>query len=716
MRKLFSLLLSTLILFSLAGAQTKLNYPMTRRVDQVDFYHGQTVADPYRWLEQMDSAETRAWVGAQDDLTTGFLKSTRLREFFRQKLAAISKYDIYSAPVKARGRYFFVKADAGNNNAALFVEDKRGAKPRLLFDPGREKSNLRAFWPNRDGRLVALETSRGQSRWRHVKIVGADGCIQSDALTGLHALGGNIAWSKNSEGFFYVRFHEPKEGEEMKAAVNNLGIYYHNLGSPQSEDALIYSRPNQAGWLFNLYVNADGRYLVIEARDGGSSKNSILYLDLSAPKSEAVELLKGDAAYTFLGGAGGRFFFYTDRQAPRGRIVALDPASPEKMTTIVAESKEAIAGGSLVGGNAVGMFGNHFAAMYWGDGQPIIRVFDTDGRLRHTITLPEGASVWGGFSGAQSDTEIYYALLGLTSPRTVYRLNLLTGRASVFRRADIGFTESDFVITQAFYESRDKTRVPVFVAHKKGICLDGSNPTLMYGYGAFGWNSFLWYQPQVIAWMEMGGIYALPRIRGGGEYGESWHREGMKLKEQNSIDDFIAAAEWLIANKYTSASKLAANGGSASGPLAAAAIIQRPDLFGAALIDIPVLDMLRYERFGAAQSWTQEFGSVENADEFKALLSYSPYHNIKPGRCYPPTLIRVGERDETATPLHGYKFAALMQSAQGCASPVLLKVMWGAGHNFGTTPEQVIESRADEMAFLALALQLPQMNSASAQN
>ncbi|MEW6212679.1 MAG: prolyl oligopeptidase family serine peptidase [Acidobacteriota bacterium] len=717
MRRLFSLSLSILVLFAPAGAQTRLNYPATKRVDQTDTYHGQTVADPYRWLEEMDSPQTRAWAKAQDALATDFLKSIAAREALRNRIASISKYDLYSAPIKAQNRYFFTKSlDSVGNNALLYAQDGLNARPRLLLDPRQSDLKLRAFQqdfhPSDDGRFVACSLIRGQSRWRELKIISADGRIQPDSLTGLHAISNAIAWSKNSEGFFYVRFQEPEAGEELSAAVNCLGIFYHKLGSPQSEDTRIYSRGS--GWLFVPYVTEDGRYLVIDARDGGSSKNSILCLDLAAPKSEATELFKGDAAYTFLGSVGGQFFFYTDLGSPRGRIVSLALASLGKLTTVVAESKEAIAGGSLVGGNAVGMFGNHLAAMYWSDGRPLIRVFDLRGRLRHAINLPEGAAVWGGFSGGGD--EIFYALLSLTSPRTIHRLDLKSGKRTVFRRAELNIRESDFAISQVFYPSKDGTRVQMFIAHKRGLRLDGSNPTLMYGYGAFGWNSFLFYQPHVLAWMERGGIYALPRIRGGGEYGESWHSEGMKLKEQNSIDDFIAAAEWLIANRFTAASKLAVNGGSASGPLAAAAILQRPELFGAAIIDIPILDMLRYERFGAARTWSEEFGSVENADEFKTLLSYSPYHNVKRGRCYPPVLIRVGERDETATPLHGYKFAAAMQEAQDCSKPVLLKVVWGAGHSLGATDEQVIESRADEMAFLAITLQLTGGSSARAQN
>ncbi|HEY7546487.1 MAG TPA: prolyl oligopeptidase family serine peptidase [Blastocatellia bacterium] len=713
MRKLFSLSLSAMILFSLAAAQTKLNYPATKRVDQVDTYHGISVADPYRWLEQIDSEETRAWVRAQDELASSFLKSTPAREVFRHRLAAMSKFEIYSSPVKAAGRYFFTKADSGGSRAALYAQDGVTAKPRLIFDPRQRGTNLRGFFPSRDGRLVACAVARGQSRWHQIKIIGEDGSIHQDSLAGLHIVASSLVWSKESGGFFYIRFDEPREGEEMKTVVKNPRIYYHRLGSPQSEDALIYSRPDEPGWLFAIQLTDDGRYLIIEARDGGSSKNRILYRDLTSPENEVRELFNDDAAYTFLGSEGRRFFFYTDRAAPRGRIVSADIASPADLKTIVPEAKEAIAGGSLVGGNAVGMFGNRFLAMYWSDGRPMIRVFDINGRLQRTVSLPEGSSVWGGFSGAQKDDEVFYGILSLTSPRDIYRLDLGAGRVSIFHRSDVGFKESDFVIRQQFYHSKDGTRVPIFVAYKKGARLDGSSPALMYGYGAFGWNSFLWYQPQVLLWMEMGGIYALPRIRGGGEYGEEWHQQAIKTRKQNAIDDYTAAAEWLIANKYTKASKLAANGGSASGFLAGAAIIQRPDLFGAALIDFPIIDMLRYERFGAARTWSEEFGSVENEDEFKSLLAYSPYHNLKPGRCYPPTLIRVGDRDETVFPMHSYKFAAAMQSAQGCANPALLKVMWGAGHNFGSTPEQVIESHADGLAFLTLVLQ---MNSASAQN
>jgi prolyl oligopeptidase len=417
---------------------------------------------------------------------------------------------------------------------------------------------------------------------------------------------------------------------------------------------------------------------------------------------------KADAAYTFLGNEGTRFWIYTDLEAPRGRVVAIDLTKPQRehWTEVIPQAEETIAGGSLAGGNALGLFGDRFVIMYMKDGRPLVKVFDRQGRFQYEVDLPDGGSIWGGLSGAQNDPEVFYQFLGLTDPSTIHRLNLETGKSTIFHRSKLRFNPDDCVTTQVFYKSKDGTRVPMFVSHKKGLQPDGSHPAFMYGYGAFGWSSFLWYQPQVLVWMEMGGVYAQPSLRGGGEYGEAWHQAGMKLNKQNAIDDYIAAAEWLIANKYASPSKLVANGGSASGALAGAAVIQRPDLFNACIIDRPALDMIRFDQFTGAGHWIQEFGSSTNAEEFQALYAYSPYHNLKPGQCYPATMIMVGDRDEVTVPMHAYKFTAALQAAQGCGQPVLLKMMWGAGHNFGATTEQMIDSMADEITFLARALNL----------
>lgn len=689
-----------------------LSYPPTRRTEQTDIYHGIRVADPYRWLEEMDSAETQAWARAQDDLTTTYLSGVQGREALRRRLTLFSDYELESAPVKAGRRYFFTRSDAGGSQAKLLVQESLTAAPRLLFDPARMPDsgdmNLRAFWPDNEGRQIALALAKGQSRWREIRVMTSADKLQADSLRGLHATSMSLVWTRDGRGFYYVRFDAPQPDDELKAGVRNQRICFHRPGTKQAADEVVYADADPDAVL-SVQLSDEGRYLMITARSGTSAGNRILYLDLHNRKGGPVALFPDDAAYTFLGNRGSRAYFYTSLAAPRGRIITVDLHDRRaRISNIVPETHASMAAGSLVGGNALGMFGNRLVVMYWVAGQAVLKVFDLRGRLRQTIKLPTGSSVWGGLTGRSDDSEIFYGLLTFDSPRTIWRLELKTGRASVFRRAAVPFRSGEYVVSQVFYRSSDGTRVPMFLAHRKGMRPDGTAPVMMYAYGAFGWNSFLWYQPQVLAWLERGGIYALPRIRGGGEYGEAWHQAGMKLREQNSIADYIAAAEWLIRQRYTTAAKLVANGGSASSATAAAAVMQRPDLFGAALIDIPVLDMLRYDKFTAGHQWSQEFGSTNDATEFRALYSYSPYHNLKKGTCYPPTLIRTGEKDSTAVPAHGYKFTAAMQSAQGCKQPVLLKVMWGAGHNFGATPEQIIANRTDELLFLQRALRLPE--------
>ncbi|MCI0353557.1 MAG: prolyl oligopeptidase family serine peptidase, partial [Acidobacteria bacterium] len=413
-----------------------------------------------------------------------------------------------------------------------------------------------------------------------------------------------------------------------------------------------------------------------------------------------------EADFKLLGSQGSRFWFYTDWNAPRGRIIAFDLERPQPRhwMEVVPQAQEPISGRSNVGGNALGMFGKHLVLVYLKDGRPFLRTFDLQGKLKKEAAFPTGGSVWGGFSGRQDDPEVFYRFLELTSPSTIYRLNPATGRSEVFLRSTVNLRPGDYVVKHVFFRSKDGTRVPMFLAHKHGAEPGKDTPALLYGYGAFGWVAFTWFQPQVLAWMEMGGVFALPAIRGGGEYGEDWHKAGMKLNKQNAIDDYIAAAEWLVANGYTSSSRLVANGGSASGPVAAAAVLQRPGLFGASVIDRPILDLLRFDQFTAASYWIPEFGSASDPQEFKALYAYSPYHTLRDGQCYPPTLVVSGERDQTAVPLHAYKFTAAMQAAQGCGQPVLLKVMRGIGHNFGATAEQRVDSWTDILTFLFRAL------------
>lgn len=395
--------------------------------------------------------------------------------------------------------------------------------------------------------------------------------------------------------------------------------------------------------------------------------------------------------------------------ASKGRVVEIDVRRPARAAwrTIIPEAADAIAARDQTGGNALGVFGNRFVLMYLRDGRPFLRIFTSDGTLTHTVELPPAGSVWSGFSGRQSDPDVYFQFLGMADPSTILHLDVATGGLRTVRRAAIPFDPDRFIVKHEFYHSKDGTRIPVFVVHRKGLVRDGKSPALLYGYGALAWVSFIWYQPQVLTWLEMGGVYAQPAIRGGGEYGKAWHDAALRTKKQTAVDDYVAAAEWLVHERYTSADRLVATGGSLSAPLAAAAIAQRPAMFGAAVIDRPVADLIRYERFTGAAFWTPEFGSVSSRDEFRALLRFSPYHQALKGACLPPTLVMVGEHDLTAPPLHGYKLVAARRSASSCRSPVFLKVMRGAGHDFGKTPAQIADSFTSELTFLARILDLP---------
>lgn len=710
----FLALIFGLFFWGHAAAQQKgkLIYPPARQTEHIDHYHGAAVKDPFRWLESMDSEETRQWVNAQEELTQNFLRTVPERAAIQQRIAELWNFDLYTVPAKANGRYFYTKTGAGKSQPTLYVQETPPSEPRLLIDPRAHFADtttvILGFWPSPDGRRVAYAIARGQSRWRRLRLMEvANGKEEAQELVGLHNLSGNLAWTQDSKGFFYVRFAAPQTANEMQATVENPEIYFHRIGTAQTDDHLVYAQPTRPQTTFALQTTVDGRYLIIATRDGSKTQNEIYYQALHVANAKVEALFdQADAAFTFLGNRDSRFWFYTDREAPRGRVVAIDLAQPQRehWAAVIPEAAETIAGGSLVGGNALGMFGNRFVIMYIKDNRPLVKIFDLQGRLQNLVALPSSGSIWGGFSGQQNEREVFYQFLGLTDPSSIHVLDVASGKTKLFRGSELKLDPERFEAKQVFYHSHDGTRVPMLVAHKKGLQRNGHHPAFLFGYGAFSWSTFLWYQPQIITWMEMGGVYAVAGIRGGGEYGEAWHQAGMKHHKKNSLADYLAAAEWLIANQYTSPAKLVANGGSAGGALAGMAVLQRPDLFGASVIDRPALDMLRFEKFTSAGHWVHEFGSTQNPEEFKTLLAHSPYHQIKPRSCYPPMLIMTGDRDQVTVPLHAYKFVAAMQAAQSCEHPILLKMMWGAGHNFGATPAQIIDSFADEMIFLAAVL------------
>ena len=704
--------LQLFVLFGLAAsaAAQPFAYPEAEQVDAVDVLHGEHIPDPYRWMENLDAPALQAWMQAQDALLDRYLASSAARAPLVDRIHALRDFDVFGLPSKAGGRYFYtVTGEGGNGATHVFVRPELDAPGRLVFDVEQqlaEGATFRLFTPSPSGADGVVLYSEGPSRWRQARILRVEqGELLDETLDGLHALGGPVAWAPDGQGFYYVRFAATPGETRQQSRPQEPRLYYHQLGTSQAADRLIYEPADLERALLTHQVTDDGRYLVVSIRHDANPDQRIVYLDLQAGGAPRPFI---HGPHTFLGNDEGRFYFYTTEDAPNGRVIAVTLDNPGQLEELVAERDEAISGNSLVGGNGVGYYGGRFVLLYTKDALPLVRVFDASGALAYEVELPDVGTIWGGFKGHDDSDEVFYRFLSLTDANVLYRLDLATGESRPFQQPSLAFDSDRFETQQVFYTSKDGTRVPMFVVHRKGLELDGSNPLFMYAYGAFGWTAFLWYQPHVIAWLEMGGVYALPGIRGGGEYGRSWHEDGVGQNRQNAVDDYIAATEWLIDQGYTSPDRMVANGGSASASLAAMAVLQRPDLYGAAVIDIPSLDLLRYHRHPGSGGWVEEFGDPDDPDDFSVLRRLSPYHTIEAGACYPPMLVMAGEKDETALPLHAYKFVARMQAnaPPGCASPALLKVMWGAGHSYGTTARQQAQSWADAWAFLDTALGL----------
>ena len=676
------------------------NYPPARKSNQVDDYHGVKVADPYRWLEDLDSEETRQWVEAENKLTFSFLNSIPERAGIRDRLTKLWDYEKYGVPFKEGNRYFYTRNSGLQNQSVLYTVDTLDAQPQEVLDPNVLSADgtvaVSGMEASHDGKLLAYSLSASGSDWQEWKVRDvATGKDLSDDLKWVKFSG--VSWTRDGKGFFYSRYDEPKS-ETLKATNYFQKIYYHKLGTPQAEDVLVYERPDQKEWLFAGSVTEDGNYLIINVSEGTDVKSRIYYKDLNAKDAPVVKLLDDfDAAYTFVGNEGTRFWFQTDLQASRGKVIEIDVAKPERSNwkVIVPESKETLQGTTLV---------NHkFVLNYLKDAYTQVKIYDTTGKFVNEIAFP-GIGTAEGFGGKASDKETFYAFTGFTTPTTIYRYDFTTGKSTIFRQPKVDFNPNDFETKQVFYTSKDGTKVPMFITYKKGLKLDGNNPTYLYGYGGFNISLTPGFSVGNLVWMEMGGVYAQPNLRGGGEYGEEWHQAGTKLKKQNVFDDFIAAAEWLIANKYTSTPKLAIGGGSNGGLLVGAALTQRPDLFGAAIPAVGVMDMLRFQLFTIGWAWVSDYGSSANPDEFKALYAYSPLHNIKPGTSYPPTLITTADHDDRVWPGHSFKFAATLQAAQAGDAPILIRIETKAGHGAGKPTSKLIDEVADRWAFLVKTL------------
>ncbi len=681
-----------------------INYPVSKKGDQQDNYHGTTIADPYRWLEDANSAETKVWVDAQNKVTQDFLGQIPERETIKQRLTKLWNYERYSVPYKEGGRYFYSRNDGLQNQAVLYTMKSLSDEPRLLLDPNTLAADgtvaLAGSAVSPNGKYLAYGTAASGSDWNEWKVRDIDtGKDTGDVLKWVKFSG--ASWTADGKGFFYSRYDAPEESAAL-AGVNYFHkMYYHVLGTPQSADPLVYDRPDDKEMGVTGQVSNDGKYLVITVSKGTSPKVRIYYKDLSRPGAKVVPLVDVfDAAYTFIDNVGPLFYFMTDKNAPRARVVAIDTRKPAEAQwkQVIAESARTLAGANMVNDQIV--------AEYLADARSLVKVVDRNGKLVREIKLP-GIGSAAGFGGKRNYRESFYSFTSFTNPTTIYRLDMKTGASTVFRQPKVDFDPSAYETRQQFFTSRDGTKVPMFIVSKKGLKLDGSNPTYLYGYGGFSISMTPSFSPANLAWMEMGGVYVLANLRGGGEYGEAWHEAGTKLLKQNVFDDFIGAAEWLIANKVTSPSKLAIGGGSNGGLLVGAAMTQRPDLFAAAIPMVGVLDMLRFQKFTIGWGWTSDYGSSDNADEFKALVKYSPLHNLKAGTCYPATMITTSDHDDRVVPAHSFKFAAAAQAAQGAGdAPVIIRIDVKAGHGAGKPTTKVIEEVADRWGFLSRALKM----------
>jgi len=681
----------------LFAGQNSITYPQTRQTNQVDDYHGQKVQDPYRWLEDDNSKETKQWVEAQNKITFAFLEQIPERKSIQARLTRLWNYERYGIPFKEGGRYFLTKNDGLQNQSVLYTMDSLQDTPRVLLDPNKLSADgtaaLSGYAITQDGKRMAYGIASAGSDWQEWKVrdVGS-GEDLGDEIKWVKFSG--ASWTKDGTAFFYSRYDAPRPGEQLKGVNYFQKLYLHQLGRPQSEDQLMYERSDHKDWLFGGSVTDDGRYLIIHVSQGTDTRNRIFYRDLKDPDAKVVELLNDfDAQYSFIDNDRTRFWFRTDLQAPRGRVIEIDITKPQRANwrELIPQSDDTLRG--------VSMLNNEFIANYLKDAYSQIKIFSRDGHYLHGIELP-GIGSAAGFGGKRKDAETFYSFTSFTTPGTIYRYDLKKNVSSIFREPKVECDASQFETRQIFYHSKDGTRIPMFVTHKKGLKLDGQTPALLYGYGGFNISITPSFSVPHLVWLEMGGIYAVANLRGGGEYGEEWHQSGMKLKKQNVFDDFIGAAEWLIANKYTSSARLAIEGRSNGGLLVGACLTQRPDLFGAALPGVGVMDMLRFHHFTIGWAWTSDYGSADNADEFKALYQYSPLHQLKAGVKYPATLVTTADHDDRVVPAHSFKFAARMQECQAGDQPVLIRVETRAGHGAGKPTTKQIEEAADELAFL----------------
>ena len=678
-------------------------YPVTARVAVSDNYAGTQVNDPYRWLENLDSEVTRQWVEAQNRLSQPQLESLPQRAWVKQRLTELWNYERFGVPVKEGGHYFFLHNDGTQNQSVLFVADKVDAPGRVLFDPNTVRADatvaLSEYTPSPKGELVAYALSDGGTDWQSWKFRRAsDATDLADTLRFTKFWG--VSWARDAAGVYYSRYPSLPNGKGDDAG--RPAIYFHRLGEPQERDRLIFAVTDHPSRVPSGSVTEDGRFLVITLFDG-YERNGVYLLDLRTRNSTAMPLFDAwDALYTFIGSHADELYFLTTRNAPHREVIAVNVSHPRSVqvpSIVVPEADAALEDARYVGGRIV--------ARYVRDAHSVVQVFERNGRPVGEVPLPGLGSVEG-FHGEGRQRETFFSYTDYLTPPQIYRYDTRTNTASIWRKPAIAADTPAYVTQQVFYPSKDGTRIPMSITHRRDAVRDGNQPLLLYGYGGFDVSLTPQFSPPVMAWLELGGSYAEANLRGGGEYGEPWHLAGTLANKQNVFDDFIAAAEYLVHERYTRTQRLGLHGRSNGGLLVAAVLTQRPELFGVALPAVGVLDMLRYHTASAnARQWSSDYGLSENAEQFKTLYAYSPYHNVRKGVCYPPALVTTADHDDRVAPWHSYKFAAALQEAQGCPNPILIRVETRAGHGSGKPVWMQIEDFADQWAFAAHALGMP---------
>lgn len=680
----------------------RFEYPKAAKGDVVDDYHGTKIADPYRWLEDLDSKETGAWVEAENKVTFGYLDTIAARAAIRERLTALWNFERYGVPFREGGRYFWSRNDGLQNQSVIYTAKTLKDEPKVLLDPntlsadGTVALTGSAVSPN--GKMMAYGLAASGSDWQEYRVRDVDtGKDHDDLLKWIKFSG--VSWTKDNKGFFYSRYAEPKEGEALTGQNLNQKLYYHRLGAPQAEDVLIFESPEHPKWGYNGTVTDDGKYLVIEVWEGSAPVNGVFVKELKGKEATApggvVELFKDfDAKYDYIDNEGGVLWFFTDKDAPRGKVIAVDLKKPAAADwkVLIPEAPETLRTVTSVGGRLL--------ASYLKDAYSQVKIFDTKGKALGDLALPGIGSVYG-LGGKRKENETFFMYTGYTTPGTVFRYDVKANKSEVFKAPKVLFSPDDYTTEQVFYTSKDGTKVPMFLVHRKGIEKNGQNPTYLYGYGGFNVAITPSFSVANLMWMEMGGVLAVANLRGGGEYGEEWHKAGTKLQKQNVFDDFIAAAEWLVANKYTSPAKLAIGGRSNGGLLVGAAMTQRPELFGVALPGVGVMDMLRFHKFTIGWAWVADYGSSEDPKEFEALRKYSPLHNLKAETEYPATLVTTADHDDRVVPGHSYKFAAALQEAHKGDRPVMIRIDVKAGHGAGKPTAKQIEEWVDIWGFVA---------------